>query len=618
MSQSESLRRQYERLKSGEIDRRRFVHGTAALGVSASTALFLANTMNVAAQSTRPEASPAGSTASRPDVGTDDQVRGAGGALKVIQWQAPTILSPHVTAGFKDFDAAQLVVEPLMHYAENAEMIPNLITEVPTFQNRLLAEDLTSVTFVVLPGLIWSDGEPVTAEDIKFTVEWVLDEANGSVNRTTYQGIQNVEILDEQTAQVHFREPNPLWFEPFITYVTGALYPRHVLESGTEAHDAFILKPIGTGPYVVESFSPNDQVLYVANENYRHPNKPFFSRVELKGGGDGAAAARAVLQTGEYDFAWGPAVEPDVMSSFVSDDGPGRLYETVGVNVERMAFNFSDPGTEVNGQRSEVHTPHPFMTDPAVREAISTAIDRQLIADRFYGFGSIPATNVVNGDPLTDSPNTSWEYDPAKAAQILEDAGWVMGDQVREKDGVELRIIFASSVNSRRQKTQAVVKSNLEAIGIAVQLEQVDAGIFFDAAAGNDQNYMHFYWDTSLYIMPQGSPRPLAYCEQWYAGPDNVNVAQQSNGWGASNNSRWISPEYDALYEAAAVETDPDTLADLFIQMNDLVIENHVLAPLVVPSTVNAASKRLRPENLSLVNFSGIYWNIANWNLADE
>jgi peptide/nickel transport system substrate-binding protein len=325
-----------------------------------------------------------------------------------------------------------------------------------------------------------------------------------------------------------------------------------------------------------------------------------------------------VLQTGEYDFAWNLQVEPDVLEGMATEDSPGQLVEYPGVAVERINFQFADPWTEVNGQRSEVSTKHPFLTDAAVRQAIGTAIDRQLIADSFYGFGQPPATNILNGNPDIESPNTTREFDAEKAAQILEDAGWVMDGDVRAKDGVELRLVYATSVNAVRQKTQAVVKSNLEAIGFAVQLEQIDAGIYFDGSAGTEQNINHFYWDMCMYQDVPSTTRPIDFMEVWYAGPDNVNIAQEANDWNGQNIQRYINPDYDALFEQAQTEPDAQVLADLFIQMNDILINEHVIIPLVVVGSARGASKRLRQENLALAAFSYDYWNIANWNLADD
>ncbi len=337
----------------------------------------------------------------------------------------------------------------------------------------------------------------------------------------------------------------------------------------------------------------------------------------LKGGGDAASAARAVIQTGEYDFAWNLQVEPAIINDMMAGDNThGVAKVTPGANVERINFNFSDPNTEVDGQRSEMNTPHPFLTDDAVRQAIVTAVNRQQIADEFYGEGNPAASNILSGIPALESPNTSWEFDTDAAKQILEDAGWT-GDGTRSKDGVELSVTYATSVNQVRQKTQAVVKSNLEEIGFSVKLEQVDAGIYFDSAAGNDQNISHFYWDFHMYQSVPSNPTPISYMEAWYAGEDNYNIAQASNQWQGQNYSRWANADYDALLDAARVEPDPEKLADLFIQMNDMLIENNVVLPLVVVGSRTGIGNRLREENLALGAFSYNSWNIANWNLAE-
>ena len=110
-----------------------------------------------------------------PAEGMEGRTRGEGGELRLIQWQAPSMLSPHVSTGEKDYLAGQLVVEPLMHYLPDGSLIPNLVTEVPSVENGMLAEDLTSVTYTLLDGVTWSDGEPLTAEDVVFTWEWIVN-----------------------------------------------------------------------------------------------------------------------------------------------------------------------------------------------------------------------------------------------------------------------------------------------------------------------------------------------------------------------------------------------------------------------------------------------------------
>ncbi|MGI8486581.1 MAG: peptide ABC transporter substrate-binding protein [Thermomicrobiales bacterium] len=622
-SVSGPLGRLYGSLKSGKIDRRQFMERSAVVGASAAMSVFLANTAAASgtlrngaafyAQDASPAASPAATPASanaRPTGGTEGQTRGEGGELKILLWQAPSLLNPHVATGVKDYIAGCAVLEPLIHYLPDASMTPNLVTQIPSVENGQLSEDLTTVTFSLTPDVTWSDGEPFTAEDIKFTWQWIIDPTSASGNFTTFDTIKDVEVVDPLTAKVTFKEPNPFWFDPFTGTSTGFQLPKHILEGKGEAgNNAFAQKPIGTGPFVVDSFSPNDQVLYSANPKYREPNKPFYAKLHIKGGGDAASAARAVLQTGEYDYAWNLQVEPEILTGLITPDGPGVLTIKPGAQCERIDINQSDPNKEVDGQRSDPNTPHPFFSDPKVREAFNTAIDRQQIAEKFYGEGSEPVANIVTGVPDTESPNTSREYDTDKANKILDDAGWAKDGSTRKKDGIELKITYATSVNQVRQKTQAVVKKNLEAIGFSVDLQQIDAGIYFDSAAGNEQNINHMYWDIDMYQQVPNSPRPLAFMEAWY-GPQ---ISQKSNNWSGQNYIRFQNDDYDAAFEQAQTETDAEALAQLFIKMNDIVITNHVIVPLVRVGTKNGASKKLNLDNIAPGAFSYDLWNVANW-----
>jgi peptide/nickel transport system substrate-binding protein len=621
-----------DQLASGAISRRAFIERSTALGVASAVAVFCANTVAVAAsggsrngfafyqgQDGTPSASPAAGAPGRPDAGTEGQTRGAGGELRMLQWQAVTHLMGHRSTGTKDFMAADMINEPLMRYLPDGTLIPNLIQEVPSVENGLLAEDLSQVTFRLLDGLLWSDGEPVTANDIRFTWQWTSEPSQATVTSEVWGVISDITVEDDLTAVVTYGSPSAAWFDPFTGGNNGHIYPAHVWgddPANTEASDAFMLSPIGTGPYKLEEISPNDQVTFVVNENYREPNKPFFSNVLIKGGGDAAAAARAVLQTGEYDYAWNLQVEPDVLEGLISDDSPAQLIVETGTNIERIHFNFSDPNIEVNGQRSEMNTPHPFFTDKAVREAINVAIPRDVIALEFYGEGEPPVANILTGVEDFTSPNTSWEFNLDRANQILDDAGWVLDGDVRTRDGVELRPAYATTVSSVRQKTQAVVKEQLSGIGIQVQLQQVDAGIFFDSAAGNDQNIAHMYVDMNMYANNATSAVPIQYMADWYAGPDNANVPQESNGWSGTNRQRWINPDYDATFVELQAATTLEEAFGLLIQLNDIIIEDRAVVPLVNrASDKYGISKTLRQENVALgVGFEYNYWNIANWN----
>ena len=229
-----------------------------------------------------------------------------------------------------------------------------------------------------------------------------MDEANNSINTGVFGQIADIEVVDDLTARVSFTGPNPSWFVPHTGAAEGAIYPKHILEAGGDAHDAFSLKPIGTGAFVVDEFTPNDEARFSANPNFREPNKPCFSNIYLKGGGDPASAARAVLETGEYHFAWYLPVEPEILRSMEEGSEYGRLIVYPSSYVERINPNFSDPNTEVDGQRSHKDT-HPSSPITAVR-AIPGDRSR-LIADSFFFEGDQTGGLEHYGHP-NESPNT--------------------------------------------------------------------------------------------------------------------------------------------------------------------------------------------------------------------
>jgi len=632
------LGRLYLAFTDGTVSRRAFVRRATAMGVSAATATFLANAGAQAAsgRSSRngfafvaqeaspgasPEASPVAATAKAPDAGTDRQTRGAGDELRLIVWQAPTVAAPHSALSDKDFLAAAPVVEPVLQYLPDGTIIPNLVEQVPTVENGLLAEDLTTATFVFLPGLTWSDGTPVTANDLIFTWKWVTNPDNSANSIGLWQSISGIEAKDDRTAVVTFAKPAANWFEPFSGNYSGSLYPAHVFNNDpANKNDAFLLAPVGTGPYVMASFNANDSARYTINEHYRDATKPYFKSIYLKGGGDPASAGRAVLQTGDFDYAWNLQVEPEIIQELESGSKYGKVFSSPGTTIESLNFNFSDPNKEVDGQKSQKDTPHPLFSHLEVRQALNASVDRQQIADKLYGPSEHPTANMLDGLKSLSSPNTSWEYDLDKANKILDDAGWTKEGDVRAKNGVKMAFNYWTSITPVRQKTQAIVKADWEKIGASVELDQVDGSVFFSGDPASDQNFYHMYWDLDMWANGPYSPLPISYMLRWYAGKDGENIAQKENNWARPNTQRYNNPKYDALYDTLVKTLDANEAAHILIQMNDLLIEDVALIPIVIRAfSTYALSNRIRNDNLANgPSFVLPLWNIANWNETDD
>jgi peptide/nickel transport system substrate-binding protein len=513
------------------------------------------------------------------------------------------------------------MIEPLLNFTPDTTLTTALAAEVPTVENGGIAPDFSSVTYKLKEGVVWSDGQPFTANDVKFTFEWVSNPANAAITFQNYANVASVEVIDDLTAKVNFKTPTLAWYVPFVGTFGGSVLPGHIwnFDASDEGPTLqFRTAPVGTGPFKLVSFTEGVEVKYEANENYREPNKPYFATVSITGGaGTADGAARAVLQTSEADYAWNLQVAPDVINDMLSA-GNGYIMATAGTSTESIYMNFTDPEAEGStGERSSLENPHPAFNDIAVRKAMNFAIDRDTIANEFYGNGQLAAWRYLVGLPAYENNNYPYTYDPAMANQLLDEAGWMMDGNTRSKDGVELSFTYQTTINPVRQDTQAVVQANLAEVGIDVELVSHDATIFFDSGVGNELNLSHFYADMQMYTSEIPSPFPVEYLNNLYAGPDNVNVAQMANDWSGANSTRYVNPEYDEALDAARTATDPETAAAAIIRCSDIITDEAVVVPLVArSSSVAALASSLVPENVALAAFEGDFWNIANWKRA--
>ncbi len=581
-------------VKIGRLSRRRFVQIMVGLGLTAPLAAQMLAASGAAAQ---PKAATFTPTK-----------RGGGGPLRVLWWQAPTLLNPHFATGTKDQDGARIFWEPLAGYDPDGGLVPVLAADIPSVDNGGLGRDGTWVVWNLKKGVQWHDGKPFTADDVIFNWEYAADPATAAVTIGAYRDIDRVERLSDHTVKIVFKQPTPYWFEPFCGQ-NRALIPKHLFGAykGDKSREAPTnLKPVGTGPYRFVDFKPGDTVRGEINPNYHVANRPFFDSIEMKGGGDAASAARAVLQTGEYDFAWNIQVEDDILKRF-EQGGKGRTEIVSTGNIEHIQCNFTDPWREVDGERSSVKTTHLTLSDPAVRQALGVLVDRASVHEQIYGRQGQATANYLNAPPRYSSRNLRWEFNVDKANQILDAAGWKRGaDGTRAKDGKRLKFLYQTSTNAPRQKTQAIVKQACAKAGIDIEIKSVVASVFFASDAANPDTYPHFYADLQMYTTTTGVD-PLWGMRVF----TSAEVATKDNKWSGRNITRWRNEEYDRLWKAAETEMDPVKRAGLFVRMNDMVIGNNVVIPVLWRNQVSVAGGRLRGMDLS--GWDSNMWRLPYW-----
>ena len=280
------------------------------------------------------------------------------------------------------------------------------------------------------------------------------------------------------------------------------LIPKHLFAdyNGAKSRDAPAnLKPVGTGPYRFVDFKPGDMVRGEINPDYHVANRPHFDTIEMKGGGDAVSAARAVMQTGEYDFAWNMQVEDEILLR-LEKGGKGRAVDHA--RRQHRAYPAQQHRSLDRGRRGAVEHQDqaPAAVRSAVRQALGMLVDRKAVEDHIYGRTGV-ATATSSTTRSVSAPRTRRGSSTSRRrARSSRTAGWKKGaDGIRAKDGKKLKFVYQTSINTPRQKTQAIVKQACQKAGIEVELKSVTASVFFSSDVANPDTYPKFYCDIQMY-----------------------------------------------------------------------------------------------------------------------
>ena len=484
--------------------------------------------------------------------------------MNILYWQAVSIMNPFLSSGTKDIEAASLVIEPLARFNEKGELVPFIAAEIPTLENGGISEDLMSITWKLKPDIVWSDGTPVTAEDAVFTWQYCTHPEGGCAQSPYFDDVTNVEAVDPQTIKITFGVPKPYPYSPLVGAQSPIIQKAQFADclgaaapTCTEANT----KPIGTGPFVVTDFKANDVVTLEANPNYRDPEKPAFANVVLKGGGDAASAARSVLETGEFDYAWNAQVEPEILAQMEAA-GRGEVISAFGTLVERIHVNQTDPDPALGDERSTAAHPHPFLTDVNVVKALSLAIDREILVET--GYGEAGQVDLQPGAGARDQR--------LDEQRLVQDPGHRGGEPAARRGRLGR---WAATACARRtasgcrsstrprptrcaRRAQALIKQWWNEIGVEVELRNIDAGVFFGGDPGSPDTLQKFYADVEMYANNFEGTDAEKYLGDWVC----AEFPSPENQWQGGNTSRCCSEEYDALHakmgETAGLEERGD------------------------------------------------------------
>ena len=547
-----------------------------------------------------PTEAPAEATAETP-------AESAGGKQITIGWyQEPSaVIAIYSSQTFVAW-LGEITNVGLWNYDDNEQMVLELAEQFPTPENGGLSADGKTITYTLKQGLKWTDGEPLTSADLRFTWQAIINPENkGVYSRVGYEEIESIETPDPQTAVVTFKNIYAPWPGLFAqTGVAGyGLLPEHILKDMTTLDGSdFVLKsPVTAGPYKITNVVRGDRIEMEAADTYWR-GRPKIDKIFIK-----------VVPDRESVLAGLRAGDLDVGNDFVEASIPDleavdtlNLYAKTTPNFEHYFFNLGTGKYGVTG-------PCPFQ-DVRVRQAMTYAIDRFTIADTLL----FKKTRVVAGlwpnSPFEDTALEPYPFDPDKAKALLDEAGYTPGaDGIREGEcnGQAVRLSFkhqTTSGNELRANVQTLVQQNLLDVGIEFIPDNKPSDTLFAtfAESGPLATGQFDMGGFTTSFVSGGDPDPTDYFKL-------AGIPTQD----APNGNNWYfleDEELDRLSTEQASIVDIAQRTEIIKQMQKIMYDKAYVIPMYARLNVDVANKRITGIKASATGL--IFWNMWEWDVT--
>ena len=433
-------------------------------------------------------------------------------------------------------------------------------------------EETCTYTFHLAENVKWHDGEPFTADDVKFTIEAIMDPENGSENAPNYEDVQEITVVDDHTVSFKLDAPNVA----FLDYMTMAVLPKHLLEGEDMQTSDFFRHPVGTGPYKLESWEEGQAITLVKNEDY-FKGEPNIDTVVFKIVPDDNAKALQ-LKSGELDLA---LLTPKDAATFTEDEAY-TCYDMKTSDYRGILFNFWNEYWQENRD---------------LIPAVCYAMDRESIINAVLLGQGMPAYGPLQRNIYNNEDVEHYDYDPEKAKAVLEEAGCEMGD-----DGYYYRngekVGFVISVGAGDQ-----VRIDIAQIA-AQQLQQIGMDVTVEIPAQVD-------WGGQMaYLIGWGSP--------FDADDHTYKVFGTDKG---ANYSGYSNELVDQYLTEARQSDDPEVRKEAYDKFQVELAKDPAFAFICYIDAnyvANADIQGIDPDTIMGHHGVGIFWNVADWTIAGE
>ena len=526
-----------------------------------------------------------------------------GGSVALALSQEPDTLNPYLASQRAAGEVHTFVVQGLLGVNEKSEFYPVLATQVPTKENGGVSADGLMITYHLRQDVTWSDGQPFTCDDVRFTWQAVVHPKSGAVGTSGYREIESVNCPDSHTAVIKFKAFYAAYLVPF-----WAILPHHATgDPGEMTHWDYNRNPIGTGPFKISEWKSGDHVTLVPNPNFR--GKPQLDSVIIR-----FVPSRDVglqlLQSGEVTIV-GDLVEANLPQL---SNTPGiAIDKAQGPRSERLLLNLADPTLDTPSD--PLKQPHPILADVRVREALELAINKQEIVDSLlYGQAAIGTNELNIGWAKCDTPPS--EFNPDKARVLLDQAGWRTGvDGIRvaqdakfAKDGTRLRLkLQGPSGDSLREQAQQVLLNRWKDVGIEAYIENAPTATLF-GTFDSGSIARHGKFDILIYTTGLPIPDPQSQIETYFA---SWQIPLASNKGAGYNYSRWINPIADQAIKTAGSTADIGARRAAYCQVMSEVNRERPQIYLYARNSLVAYRDRLLGVKTNV--WKNLGWNSAEW-----
>jgi len=476
---------------------------------------------------------------------------------------------------------AQATLVGLGTWDSKNNLVPELATEVPSAANGGVSADGLTITWHLKPCLFWSDGQPLTSADVKFTWQVETDPGNAVYSRAGYDQITSIDTPDDNTAVLHFAKLYPPWQTLFTSGPNnqGNLQPEHLLKGKTGLEkEPFVHWPtVASGPFVITDWVAGDHLTMLPNPNYWR-GLPKLDQIQLKFVPN-PETALAALKTGDVDYV--PDFAESDIATLSALEPAIHLRVDAGPEFEHYFFNLGVKGTAAG--QSDLDGPCPFK-DLNVRKAMILGIDRETIVKTLLsGKTTVPASLW---------PNSYWyntnlipeAYDPTAAAALLDKAGYkpdpanngIRHGMCNGKD-TKLSFSFETTDKQLRKDMAVAVQGMLAKIGVEFKPIFTPSGTFFG-------NY------ASGANMATGKYDMAGYTTGFYPDPYNDNflcssvVSNQNQG--GSNNYHICDPALDKLFQDGNASVDPAARKTAFDAIQKYQFDNALMIPMYARANI--------------------------------